>query len=128
MAYNFLIVDDSSTARMIIKKIIGLSKVGVGGIYEAENGQEGLKILDKEWIDLVFADINMPVMSSHEMIKIRSKHGLLKKMPVVIISSDGSEIMVEEMMAAGVKAYLRKPFTPESIKKILFEILGGSNE
>ncbi len=128
MAFNFLIVDDSSTARMIIKKIIGISKVGVGGIYEAENGQEGLKILDKEWIDLVFADINMPVMSGHEMIKTMSKHGLLKKMPVVIISSDGSEIMVEEMMAAGVKAYLRKPFTPETIKKILFEILGGSNE
>ena len=128
MAYNFLIVDDSSTARTIIKKIIGLSKVGVGGIYEAENGQEGLKILDKEWIDLVFADINMPVMSGHEMIKIMSKHGLLKKMPVVIVSSDGSEIMVEEMMAAGVKAYLRKPFTPETIKKILYEILGGSNE
>jgi len=38
--------------------------VGVGCIYEAENGQEGLKILDKEWIDLVFADINMPVMSA----------------------------------------------------------------
>ena len=128
MAFNFLIVDDSSTARMIIKKIIGLSKVGVGGIYEAENGQEGLKILDKEWIDLVFADINMPVMSGHEMIKIMSNHGLLKKMPVVIISSDGSEIMVEEMMAAGVKAYLRKPFTPETIKNILYEILGGSNE
>jgi len=36
--------------------------------------------------------------------------------------------MVEEMMATGVKAYLRKPFTPETIKKILYEILGGSNE
>jgi len=85
MAYNFLIVDDSSTARTIIKKIIGLSRVEVGGIYEAENGQEGLKMLDKEWIDLVFADINMPVMSGYEMIKEMSKQGLLKKTPVVII-------------------------------------------
>jgi len=53
---------------------------------------------------------------------------LFKKTPVVIISSDGSEIRVEEMMAAGVRAYVRKPFTPEIINRMLFEILGGSNE
>jgi two-component system chemotaxis response regulator CheY len=125
MGYNLLIVDDSATTRTIIKKILSLSKIEVGELFEAENGKVAIDLLYSKWIDLVFADINMPEMNGVEMINRMSDDGMLKTIPVVIVSSDGNEARIEELMSKGVKAYLRKPFTPEIIKEIAETILGG---
>lgn len=125
MAYNFLVVDDSGTTRTIIKKILGLSGLEIGEIFEAENGSEALKKMETSWIDLVFADINMPEMDGIELVKKMSESGILKTLPVVIVSSDGSETRMEELLKEGVRAYLRKPFSPESIKETAEKILGG---
>ncbi|MBN2755118.1 MAG: response regulator [Candidatus Goldbacteria bacterium] len=123
MAYNFLIVDDSATTRTIIKRILELSTIEIGELYEAENGLEALDVLQSKWIDLVFADINMPRMNGVEMVQRMSEDGMLKTIPVVIVSSEGSETRIEEMMSKGIKAYLRKPFTPENIKDLAEKIL-----
>jgi two-component system chemotaxis response regulator CheY len=125
MGYNLLIVDDSATTRTIIKKILSLSKIEVGELFEAENGKVAIDLLYSKWIDLVFADINMPEMNGVEIINRMSDDGMLKTIPVVIVSSDGNEARIEELMSKGVKAYLRKPFTPEIIKEIAETILGG---
>ncbi|HPN64678.1 MAG TPA: response regulator [Candidatus Goldiibacteriota bacterium] len=123
MAYNFLIVDDSITTRTIIKKILQLSSIEIGELHEAADGEEALEVLQNKWIDLVFADINMPRMNGVEMVQRMREDGMLKSIPVVIVSSEGSETRIEEMMAKGIKAYLRKPFTPENIKELAESIL-----
>ncbi|OPZ65204.1 MAG: hypothetical protein BWY84_00501 [Candidatus Aerophobetes bacterium ADurb.Bin490] len=123
MAYNFLIVDDSATTRTIIKKILELSSIEIGELHEAADGEEALEVLQNKWIDLVFADINMPRMNGVEMVQRMREDGMLKSIPVVIVSSEGSETRIEEMMAKGIKAYLRKPFTPENIKELAESIL-----
>lgn len=128
MAYNFLVVDDSTTTRAIIKRILGLSAVPIGELYEAENGEEALEVLKDNWVDLVFADINMPKMNGVEMVQRMAEDGLLQSIPVVIVSSDGSEARIEELMSKGVRAYLKKPFTPENIKESIDEILGGAKD
>ena len=69
MSYNILIVDDSKTIRSVIKKTLDIADVPVGDLYEAENGKEALDVMNSNWIDLIFADINMPVMTGIEMIK-----------------------------------------------------------
>ena len=69
MSFNILIVDDSKTIRSVIKKTLNIARVPVGNLYEAENGKEALNVMNSNWIDLVFADINMPVMNGIEMIK-----------------------------------------------------------
>ena len=69
MAYNILLVDDSATVRAIISKTLTMAGVETGQIFEAANGQEALELLGREWVDLVFADINMPVMGGVEMIE-----------------------------------------------------------
>ena len=125
MAFNFMVVDDSSTTRTIIRKILELSGLEVGEILEAENGMAAIDLVRKKWIDLVFADINMPVMTGVEMVKKMSEDGLLSTIPVVIVSSEGSETRMEELLNCGVKAYLRKPFTPENIKGVAEKILTG---
>lgn len=125
MAYNFLVVDDSGTTRSIIKKILTLSALEIGELFEADNGEDALGIIKDKWIDLVFADINMPKMNGVEMVQRMSEDGLLATIPVIIVSSEGSEARIEEMMGKGVKAYLRKPFTPENIKELAEKILKG---
>ena len=127
MAYNILIVDDSRTTRAVIIKTLKLSGVPIGELYQAENGKEALDILDENWIDLVLADINMPVMDGIEMINRMSEDGLLQTIPVVIVSTEGSQTRIEEMQAKGVRAYVRKPSTPEIIKDIVEDILGEQN-
>jgi len=127
MSYNILIVDDSRTTRAVISKTLNLAGVPINHLHEAENGKVALKILEDNWVDLVLADINMPEMDGVEMIDRMAKDGLLKTIPVVIISTEGSQTRIEEMRAKGVKAYVRKPFTPELIKNLVEDILGEKN-
>lgn len=124
MALNILIVDDSETVRSVIIKTMDLAKIPLSNAFQAANGKEALEILAEEWIDLVFADINMPVMGGVEMVEKMSEDGLLKTIPVVIVSTEGSATRIEQLKKKGVSAYIRKPFTPEAIRKVVDDIIG----
>jgi two-component system, chemotaxis family, chemotaxis protein CheY len=119
MAYNILIVDDSKIVRSVIQRAIELSGAEVGKIYQAGNGQEALDTMEAEWIDILFADINMPVMDGVQMVEEMAKRGLVRDIPVVIVSTDRSEVRMQQLKNHGVREYLNKPFTPESIRDIL---------
>lgn len=121
MSLNLLIVDDSVTIRTVIAKAIGMSNAPVNEIQFAANGQEALNILNKSFVDLVLVDINMPVMNGVEMIDRMRAEDNLKSIPVVVVSTEGSSTRLEELKAKGVKAFIRKPFTPESIYKVIRE-------
>ena len=123
MAYNILVVDDSSIIRSVIKKTFKLAEVQVNELHEAENGKVGLEKLKDNWIDAVFVDINMPVMTGIEMIDKMGEDGLLEKMPVVIISTEGSKARIEELKNKGVNAYIRKPFTPEVLRDVMKDVM-----
>ncbi|HOQ32985.1 MAG TPA: response regulator [Candidatus Hydrogenedens sp.] len=128
MSINILIVDDSSTVRAIIEKTLRISGIEIGNILHAGNGNEALEVLRKNWVDLVITDINMPVMNGVELINKMSQDELLKTIPIAIVSTEGSQTRVEELKSKGVKAYLRKPFTPESLKKLVIDLLGVSED
>ena len=121
MSLNLLIVDDSVTIRTVIAKAIGMSNAPVNEIQFAANGQEALNILNQSFVDLVLVDINMPVMNGVEMIDKMRADDHLKSIPVVVVSTEGSTTRLEELKAKGVKAFIRKPFTPESIDKVIRE-------
>jgi len=124
MAYNILVVDDSAVVRAVIKKTLTLAGIDVGQIFNAENGQVGLDIASTEWIDLIFADINMPIMGGIEMVERMSEEGLLSTIPIIIVSTEGSATRIAELKKKGVAAYVRKPFTPESIREVVSQIMG----
>lgn len=129
MAFNILLVDDSMTVRAVIKKALTLAGVDVGNIYEAENGAVALEVLDKEWIDLVFADISMPVMDGEQFVTKLNESGAIKELPVVIVSSAGSEPRIARLKNLGVRDYIQKPFTPEQIREVVDSVMGvASNE
>ena len=124
MAFNILIVDDSKIIRSMVERTIRISGVPVGEIFEAANGAEGLEVLNSQWIDLVMADINMPVMDGMAMLDKMHEQELLHAVPVVIVSTEGSETKIEKLWRQGIKAFIRKPFTPEAIRSVIRDILG----
>lgn len=119
MAYNVLIVDDSRTMRKIIQKSVALSGFELGDCWEAGNGQEALEMLNAHMVDLILADLNMPVMNGLEMLRELQKDERRRAIPVVLITTEGSEQRLEEAYALGVKGYIQKPFHPETIRDVL---------
>ena len=123
MAINILVVDDSAVMRAMVIKTLKLAGTPLGEIYQAANGREGLDVLGSHWVDLVFADINMPVMNGEEMIdKIRDDPAW-KELPIVVISTEGSETRIESLHNKGAE-FVHKPFTPEIIRNVLETMLG----
>lgn len=127
MSYNVLIVDDSRSMRSVIKKMLNLSGFQVGEYLEASNGREALDMLENNWIDLVLSDVHMPVMDGLGLLRAMKAAGLLKDLPVVLVTTEANEERLSEAMALGARGYLRKPFRPEEIRGLLSEILGGSD-
>lgn len=125
MGYNVLIVDDSETVRGIIAKTLGLSGVDLGAVRQAGNGEEALALLKSEPADLVFTDINMPIMTGIEMVERMRADPTLAAVPVVVVSTEGSRTRIEDLLAKGVQAYVRKPFTPELLREVVEKLLGG---
>jgi two-component system, chemotaxis family, chemotaxis protein CheY len=124
MAFNILIVDDSAIIRKMISRTIQLASVPVSGIFQAENGRDALTILGGNWLDLVFADINMPVMDGMTMLETMYEDDVLRHIPVVVISTEGSETKIDKLRQAGMKAFIKKPFMPETIREVIHEVMG----
>jgi two-component system chemotaxis response regulator CheY len=127
MALNMLIVDDSAIVRSIILKSLRLARVELGETHEAADGRQGLEVLEKHWIDVVFLDINMPVMNGETMIETMRANPLWADLPVVIVSTEGSRTRIQHLESLGAK-FIHKPFTPEAIRKVVREITGQDHE
>jgi two-component system chemotaxis response regulator CheY len=125
MSYAILIVDDSSIVRTMVKKSIGMAGLPIGSVYEASNGREALEVLAGNWVDIVFADLNMPEMNGTELVEAMSADSMLVSTPVVVVSSEQSQVKIEELKAKGIRAYIKKPFRPESFRQVVDEVLGS---
>jgi len=129
MAYRVMIVDDSSTMRAVIKKAIKASGFKVEAFYEAGDGRAALDLLRREWLDLVITDYNMPYMDGLELLERIKKNDDFSSIPVLLISTEGSEQRVNEFITKGAIDYIRKPFTPEMLRSKLNRVMGEpSNE
>lgn len=124
MAANVLIVDDSSTMRRMIKRTLEISGLDVGEVLEAANGIEALARMAENTVHAVLLDINMPVMSGVRLVERIRDDPRLKNIPVVIASTEGSETRIQQLVAAGARGFVRKPFHPEQIRDVLAPILG----
>jgi two-component system, chemotaxis family, chemotaxis protein CheY len=122
MGINVLVVDDSSTMRSMVARTLQMSGLPIGEISQAANGQEGLDVLERQWVDLVLVDINMPVMGGLEMIqKLREKEQFAR-LPVVVVSTESSQTRIEQVQQQGVQ-FIHKPFTPEIIRQVIGQLV-----
>lgn len=122
MSYSVLVVDDSPIIRTMVTKALSMCGVDIGELHHAGTGREALDVLGEHWVDVVFADINMPEMTGEEMVLEMAEDEMLQDIPVVIVSSVRDEGRIEELRRKGVRAYIRKPFRPEYFKQILTEL------
>jgi two-component system chemotaxis response regulator CheY len=124
MAFNLLIVDDSNSMRTVVKKIVSLTGLEVSQILEADNGRKALDVLSGSWVDVVILDINMPEMNGLELLKRMSEDDVLKNIPVVMMTTEASEAHMKTAFELGAKGFIRKPFVPEELRKMLLGVLG----
>ena len=122
MAINVLIVDDSRIMRTMILKTLQMTGISLGEIFQAGNGREGLESLEQNWIDLAIVDINMPVMNGEEMIDHMRTNPEMKDLPVVVVSTEGSETRIARLEAKGV-VFIHKPFQAETIRDTIINLL-----
>jgi len=126
MAYRLLIVDDSPAMRSFVRRVIDLSGFELASCWEASNGIEALELLRTEWVDAILSDINMPGMDGEEFLRHLAADELLRAIPVIIVSTDGTDQRIERMLALGARGYVVKPFRPEVLREALEKTLAVS--
>lgn len=114
---KFLVVDDSSTMRRIIKN--SLKRIGFDDIVEAENGREALELVGD--VNIILTDWNMPEMDGLEFVKrVRSSN---TEIPILMVTTNAAKDDIVEALKHGVNNYIVKPFTPETLKEKVEAVL-----
>jgi two-component system chemotaxis response regulator CheY len=121
------VVDDSAVMRAMIIRILRLTGLSLGEVYEAPNGREGLRVLDERWVDLALIDINMPVMSGEEMIESVRNNQTMADLPIIVVSTESNMARIESIRRKRVE-FVHKPFTPELLRKTVLQLTGVSSE
>jgi two-component system chemotaxis response regulator CheY len=119
---NVLIVDDSSTMRKIISRSLRQAGLPVDEIYEACDGIDGLNVIASgKTIHLILSDINMPNMDGLEFVKAVRANG--NAVPMVMVTTEGGEDVIQEAIESGASGSIKKPFTPNQLQEKLGVLL-----
>jgi two-component system chemotaxis response regulator CheY len=120
---NFLVVDDFSTMRRIIKSV--LHEMGYANVTEADDGNTALPLLKNGNFDFLITDWNMPGMGGLELLKLVRADSRLAKLPVLLLTAEAKREQIVEAAQAGVSGYVIKPFTPATLKEKIEKIVAA---
>lgn len=109
--------------RAMLQRTLSLSGLELSDCAMVENGAQALELLRQRWFDLVLTDINMPVMDGMELVHRMAGDDVLRSVPVVVISTEGSQQRIDDLQRNGIRGYIRKPFTPEQVKELVEGVL-----
>jgi len=121
---NFLIVDDQETMRRLIKSC--LRQLEYINFKDAENVDQGLEILEKESVDVIFLDWNMPNKPGIELVKAVRSNDKFKSIPILMVTSVAQQESVMEAIKAGVNSYIVKPVNTKTLAEKLEVIFSKS--
>jgi len=118
---RILVVEDSSVVQSIVK--IALRRYACDTTY-VRDGVEALDALQREAEpDLILVDINMPRMNGLELLSELRGNGVVPRVPVIIVSTEGEDHDVARGLEAGARAYLRKPFRPDQLCALIDSVI-----
>ena len=124
---RILIVEDSATMRSLLAS--ALTDLGRRvEITEAASGFEALRLLPREPFDLILTDINMPDINGLELLSFVKGNATYRGIPLILVSTEGSERDREKGLGLGADAYLVKPFEPEDLRRVASELLAKRRE
>ena len=118
---RFLVVDDFSTMRRIVKNL--LNDLGYANVAEADDGKTALPMLQAGGFDFLVTDWNMPGMPGLDLLKAVRADARLAKMPVLMLTAEAKREQIIEAAQAGVNGYVIKPFTAITLKEKIDKIL-----
>lgn len=121
MSAKILIVEDSPITRAMIASAVEI--IGDMEIFESKSGFEALKLLPHHSFNLIVTDINMPDINGLELVSFVKKNPEYKHIPLIIITTEGSERDKEKGLALGADEYLVKPFNPEELQTLVKKYL-----
>lgn len=122
---RILIVEDSPTMRALLSS--ALEDLGTPvKITEAESGFDALRLLPRESYDLIVTDINMPDINGLELVSFVKSNPSYRSIPLIIVSTEGSERDREKGLGLGADAYLVKPFDPKALWQVAQDLLDRS--
>jgi two-component system chemotaxis response regulator CheY len=119
---RILIVEDSETMRSLLASSLEELEVPVK-VSEAASGFEALRVLPRQDFDLVVTDINMPDINGLELLSFVRSNERFQSIPVVIVSTEGSERDRDKGLELGADAYLVKPFDPDALREVVADLL-----
>ena len=126
MALDVLIVDDSAAIRKILTRVLAQTDLGIGDVLEAGDGAEALTMLEARKVGLVLSDINMPNMDGIQFLTSARSRPEWNAIPIIMITTEGSQAKVMEAVQLGAQGYVRKPFTAEQIKEKISSCLSAA--
>jgi two-component system chemotaxis response regulator CheY len=118
---KFLIVDDFSTMRRIVRGL--LKEMGCNNADEAEDGAVALHMLKNQRYDFVVSDINMPNMNGFDLLKAVKADDTLKHLPVLMVTAEARKEDIVLAAQIGAAGYIVKPFTKATLEDKLMKIL-----
>jgi len=118
---KFLVVDDFSTMRRIVKNI--LKQLGYTNIDEAEDGVVALAKVRDGGVEFVVSDWNMPNMSGIEFLKEVRANAATKDLPFRMVTAEAEKENIMQAVGAGVSNYIVKPFTAETLREKIDKVL-----
>lgn len=120
MAKRILTIDDSKTIRDML--MLTLAKAGFE-VVQAVDGQDGLEVLDKEKVDVVITDINMPRMDGYEVIRRMRSNAAYKAMPILVLTTESEDDKKNLARVAGATGWMVKPFDPDRLISTINKVL-----
>ena len=125
MLKKILVVDDSALIHQMYRLVMARYKCE---IVDAMNGQEALDVLAvQNDVQLVLLDINMPVMNGVQFLEKAAGLGITRKIPIIVISTEGKEDDTIRGLKLGARAYLKKPFNPADLHEMIDKIIPGAS-
>lgn len=122
MAKTILVVDDAQTIRHLTR--FALSKGGYN-VIEAEDGIQGLKMLEKGNIDLIISDLNMPNMNGLDMCRNIKNSDKFRQIPIFMLTTESSQETALQGKEIGIMAWIVKPFVPEKLLAAVQKVVGS---
>lgn len=123
MGYQFLVVDASATTRAVAKHAIRVTGLSGRTIFDAADAQEAFDLLALHRVELALIDPQLPDMDGEEMIGRVLTEPSMRGVPVILISAAPDLRQIKRLKRAGLKGWLRKPFTAESLRQMATKIL-----
>jgi two-component system chemotaxis response regulator CheY len=119
---NILVVEDSPTMRQLIG--FAVKRIPQSRVIEATDGVDALKKLSTEKVDIILADINMPIMDGLKLVSLVRGNPSYKDIPVIIITTEGAEEDKKRALAIGANAYVTKPIQTQELMKVVNTLIG----